>query len=452
MLAAPETRNARWGVLIVDPDRGDTLYSRDAGKLFVPASNQKILTSALALESLGPDYRWSTPILASGPVREGVLEGDLLIEGRGDPSVTDSIAGDAMLPLLAAADSLAARGIRSIRGRVLPFRDAFPDATIGFGWAYDDLDEVYGASIDELFFNDGFAELYVKAGAVPGDSVSVRVRPAKTFPKVRVSAVTTLRGTGRDSVPQLMAAKDTARGDFVLSGTIPAGDSARLAVTFRDSREAYVSAMAEALRARGIAIMDSVMPPDSTGDTLVVLKSAPMSRVLAAFMKPSQNQLGEMLLKSVALVKADTGTARVGRRLMTEHLRALGAEADGFIAWDGSGLSRRDMISPETVVRVLGAMRKSPNYQVYYDAFPIAGIDGTLRTRMRGTTAEANVRGKTGTLGQVRSLSGYVTTKGGGQLVFSVLANNFVTSTAYITRVQDSIAVRLTRLSIRSAR
>src|SRR5690349_20779215 len=147
MLAAPDTRNARWGVLIVDPDRGDTLYSHDAGKLFVPASNQKILTSSLALESLGPNYQWATPVLASGPIKDGVLDGDLLIEGRGDPSVSDSVAGDAMLPLYAMADSLVARGVRSIRGRVLPFRDAFSDGAIGFGWAYDDLDEVYGASI-----------------------------------------------------------------------------------------------------------------------------------------------------------------------------------------------------------------------------------------------------------------------------------------------------------------
>jgi D-alanyl-D-alanine carboxypeptidase/D-alanyl-D-alanine-endopeptidase (penicillin-binding protein 4) len=357
-----------------------------------------------------------------------------------------------MLPLLAIADSLALRGVRAIRGRVLPFGDAFPDATIGFGWSWDDLDEVYGASIDELFFNDGVAEFHVLAGRNPGDSVAVRVRPAKTFPKVRVTATTTVRGTGRDSLPQLLAVKDTIRGDFVLSGTIPAGDSALLDVTYRDSREAYVSALAEALRARGIVVMDSVLPPVASGDTLFVLKSPPLSRVLAAFMKPSQNQLGEMLFKSVALAKTDTGSARVARRLMTEHLRALGAEADGFLVWDGSGLSRRDMISPETVVRVLSSVRRSPNFQTYFDAMPVAGVDGTLRTRMRGTPAEANVRGKTGTLGNVRSLSGYVTTKGGGQLIFSVLCNNFMTTTAYVTRVQDSIAVRLARMNIRSAR
>jgi len=452
MLAAPETRNARWGVLIVDPDRGDTLYSRDAGKLFVPASNMKIVTGALALETLGPDYRFATPVLAGGAVRDGVLDGDLLIVGRGDPSVSDHMAGDAMAPLRAIADSLWQRGIRRVLGHVTPYGDAFPDATAGFGWAWDDLDEPYSATIDELLFNEGFADLHVKAGGTPGDAVSVRVTPAKSFPRFRVAATTTLRGTGRDSVAQLTAVKDTARGDVLLSGTIPVGDSATVPVTFRDQREAFVAALSEALRDRGIAIGDSTFPLPTRVDTLMISQSPPLSQILPAFLKPSQNQIGEMLFKAVALARADTGSARVARRIVTEQLRAWGAEPDGFIVWDGSGLSRRDLVSPETVVRVLSTMRKSPRFQTYYDALPIAGVDGTIDTRMRGTRAEANVRAKTGTLGNVRSLSGYVTSAGGGQLIFSVLCNNYLTSTAYISRVQDSIAVRLARLSVRSSR
>ncbi len=452
MLRAPDTRGARWGVLIVDPDRGDTLYSHDAGKLFVPASNMKILTSAIALETFGPDFRFMTPVLAAGPVRDSILEGDLMVAGRGDPGVSDHLAGDAMGPLRAVADSLYRMGIRRIRGRVLPFGDAFPDATAGFGWGWDDLDEAYGATVDELLFNEGFAELRVRAGAAAGDTVTVQLRPAKSFPKLRVTAVTTVRGSGPDSLPQISAIKDTLRGDVVVAGTIPVGDSVRAVVTFRDQREAFVAALAEALRDRGISIADSLFAPATAGDTLLVMQSLPMTQILAAFMKPSQNQIGEMLFKSVALSRADTGTARVARRLMSQRLREWGAEPDGFIVWDGSGLSRRDMVSPETVVRVLHAMRKSPLFQAYYDAFPVAGVDGTLETRMRGTTAEANVRGKTGTLGNVRSLSGYVTTRGGGQLIFSVLSNNFLTSTAYVSRVQDSIAVRLARMSVRSAR
>jgi D-alanyl-D-alanine carboxypeptidase/D-alanyl-D-alanine-endopeptidase (penicillin-binding protein 4) len=160
-------------------------------------------------------------------------------------------------------------------------------------------------------------------------------------------------------------------------------------------------------------------------------------------MKPSQNQIGEMLLKTIALQQTDTGTARVGRRLVSEKLRGWGAEPDGFLVFDGSGLSRRNLVSAETIVRVLDAMRKSPHFTTYYDAFPVAGVDGTVRTRMRGTAAEANLRGKTGTLGNVRSLSGYVTTASGKQLIFSILCNNYTVPTSHITQVQDIIGARL---------
>src|SRR5688500_5893751 len=161
LLSAPDVRHARWGVLIVDPDRGDTLYSRDAGKLFVPASNQKILTSAVALDALGPEHRFRT-LLMGGPVRGGVLDGDLHVIGRGDPSVSDHMAGDAMLPLLGAAEALARRGITRVRGTVSAARgDAFPDQTAGFGWQLEDFESAYGAVVDELLLNEGFSEVHV---------------------------------------------------------------------------------------------------------------------------------------------------------------------------------------------------------------------------------------------------------------------------------------------------
>jgi len=451
MLAAPDTRHARWGVLVVDPERGDTLYSRDAGKLLVPASNQKIITSAVSLDAFGPEYRFQTPFVARGPIRDGTLEGDLLVIGRGDPSVSDHVAGDAMLPLQLVADSLAARGITRIRGRLLPFGNAFPDATVGWAWEYDDLATSSGAAIDELLFNEGIAAVTVRAGAAPGDTPQASTSPARTFPRLRVEATTIVRGGGRDSVAQLDAVKDTIRGDVVISGTIPAGDSAILTVTYRDPSEAYIAALREALVDHGVTIEDSVLAPAATMDTMFVLPSPPLAQILAAFMKPSQNQIGEMLFKSVALLKTDTGSARVARRIVGERLRTWGAESDGFLVWDGSGLSRQDLVSPETLIRVLDAMRRGPHFQTYYDAFPVAGVDGTLRTRMRSTTGEANVRGKTGTLSNVRSLSGYVTTADGRVLLFSVLCNNYLVPTAYISRVQDTIAVRLSRLRDRRA-
>ena len=443
MLAAPEVRHARWGVLIVDPDRGDTLYSRDAGKLFVPASNQKILTSAVSLDALGPQHRFRT-LFTGGTIRDGVLESDLVVVGRGDPSVSDHMAGDAMLPLRDVADALARRGITRIRGAVVPGGDAFPDQAAGFGWQLEDFEAPYGAVIDELLFNEGFSELRVTAGANPGDRVRVRTSPAAAYPKVRNLATTVARA-GRDTVARLDAAKDSTTWEVILTGTIPVGDSALVEVTHRDPRTAYVAAVREALAARGIAVGDSLLGA-ATPDTLHVLESPPLSDVLQFFMKPSQNQIGEMLFKGVALARTDTGTARVARRVFAERLRGWGAEPDGFLVYDGSGLSRRDMVSPETIVRVLDAMRRGPHFQWYYDAFPVAGVDGTLRSRMRGTVGEANVRGKTGTLGNVRSLSGYVTTAGGQTLLYSILCNNYLVGTDYISRVQDSIAVRTARL------
>ena len=445
MLAAPEVRHARWGVLIVDPDRGDTLYSRDAGKLFVPASNQKILTSAVSLDALGPEHRFRTIVL--GDVRDGVVTGHLAVAGRGDPSVSDHMSGDAMLPLRAVAEALAQRGITRIRGTVVPAGNAFPDANAGFGWQLEDFESAYGAVVDELLFNEGFSEIHVYGGARPGDPVRVRTSPARTWPRVRVEATTVARGPGRDSVARLDAAKDSATWVVTVTGTIPAGDSTTLEVTDRDPRTAYVAALREALVDRGIAVGDSAVSDTAPSrDTLFVLESPPLSQVLQFFMKPSQNQVGEMLFKSVALARTDTGAARIARRLFAERLRGWGAEPDGFLVYDGSGLSRRDMVSPETIVRVLDAMRRGPHFQTYYDAFPVAGVDGTLRTRMRGTVGEANVRGKTGTLGNVRSLSGYVTTAGGQLLLYSILCNNYLVSTDYVSRVQDSIAVRVARL------
>ena len=445
ILGLSETRHARWGVLIVDPERGDTLYSHDAGKLLVPASNQKILTSAVALDALGPDFRYETHFLAGGPVRDGVLDGDLFVIGRGDPTISDHMAGDAMLPLQAVADSIAARGVTRIRGGLLPLGDAFPDANIGHAWEHDDLATSSGAAIDELLFNEGIAHVHVRAGTTVGDTVSARTTPARTFPRLRLLAITT-DSMGVDSVARLSAVKDTLRGDVVIAGAIPQGDSATLTVAFRDPAAAYLAALREALADRGITIEDSLFTDTTRQDTLFILRSPPLSEILAAFMKPSQNQIGEVLFKTVALVQSDTGTARVARRLFAERLRAWGAEPDGFLVWDGSGLSRQDLVSPATLIRVLDTMRRHANFQIYYDAFPVAGVDGTLRTRMRGTAAEANARGKTGTLSNVRSLSGYVTTADGRLLLYSVLCNNYLVPTAYVSRVQDTIAVRLARL------
>src|SRR5438105_4560531 len=186
---SPEFSNGHWGVLVATT-AGDTLYSRNAGKLFMPASNQKLLTSAVALAQLGPEYRYRTSFVAHGVIADGVLEGDLGVVGRGDPTVSDHMRHDAMLPLREIADSLSARGIRRIRGRIVAEGNAFSDAVLGFGWSWSDLESDYSAATDELLFNEGFTTIVVRGGRAPGDSVQIETRPTRTWPKRRVSLAT----------------------------------------------------------------------------------------------------------------------------------------------------------------------------------------------------------------------------------------------------------------------
>ncbi len=450
LVGLPAFRNAHLGVLVVDPKRGDTIYSHDAGKLFLPASNMKLVTSSVAIARLGLDYRWVTTVAARGPVRDGTVEGDLLVFGRGDPTVSDRMRGDAMRPLSDIADSLYARGIRRVAGGVVLGADVFPGPTIGFGWSWDDLDDPDGAAVDELLFNDGSGVIHVRGGDRPGVAPSVVTAPARTYPPVRVAARTLdAADTARLRAEPLRAVRDTARGVFVVRGAIAARDTASLAVTFPDPDGAYLASLREALQDRGIGV--DGRPADAAGavDSLVRIASPPLRDVLPAMLKPSQNQMAEMLLRTLALVETGVGRADSARRVETAQLEAWGAAPDGFVLRDGSGMARYDYLSPETVVHVLDAMRRSPAFDAFYAALPIAGVDGTLRARMRGTPAEGNVHAKTGSLANTRSLSGYATTRDGRRVIFSVLCNNWTAPPALVLAVEDSIAARVAALRVR---
>jgi D-alanyl-D-alanine carboxypeptidase/D-alanyl-D-alanine-endopeptidase (penicillin-binding protein 4) len=387
-----EFRNAQWGVLIVNPRTGDTLYSKNAGKLFMPASNMKIITSAVALTLLGPDYRYRTTFLTDGEVRDSLLDGNLLVIGRGDPTVSDRMRGTATIVMDALADSLRAHRIRQISGSLARVGNAFPDSIYGYGWEWDDLGEYYGAGVDELIFNEGMA-------------------PTK-----------------------LRAPPDTAR-DSLYSG--PAKNPAK----------AYLDAFHDALVRKSIrmdgAVRDSILPMPFKMDTLFVLVSPPLRDILPALMKQSQNQIAEILLRTIGLERGGLGTADSARKIVGQQLSAWGVQPDGFVIRDGSGLSDQDLLTPETIVRVLDRIQRDTAFAAYYNAMPIAGVDGTIDTRMKGTPAEGNVHAKTGTLAKARTLSGYVTTADGERVIFSILSNNTTTPGSTVTHVIDEIAAAL---------
>jgi serine-type D-Ala-D-Ala carboxypeptidase/endopeptidase (penicillin-binding protein 4) len=473
MAEQPKFRNAHWGILIVDPASGDTLYSRNAGKLFMPASNQKIVTGAAALALLGPDYTFRTDFAASGPIVDGTLRGDLLVIGRGDPTISDAMQqGDAMRPLRAVADSLAARGVRRIAGSLVAHGNAFPDATLGFGWAWDDLDYPYSAAVDALLFNEGFTRIVVRGADRVGGAPTAETRPARRYPALRVTATTvdtssatrlaartetgppstivaTSGGTSA-AVPAVTPTRAIAPLPVIeVAGTIRAGDSAVVRIAHRDPAGAYLAALGEALRERGIEIQGGAAGTANRVDTLFSTRSAPLSAILPVFEKPSQNQIGEVLLKTMGLERTGVGSADSGRAVVSRQLVEWGLTPMDFAVRDGSGLSRHNYITPAAVARILDAMRTSPHFQLFHDALPVAGVDGTIAARMRGTAAAGNAHAKTGFIDKARALSGYVRTADGTLLIFSFIANNWTTPTREIEEVQDAITVRLAELRLR---
>lgn len=461
MVALPKYSNAHWGILIVDPERGDTLYSRNAGKLFMPASNQKLVTGAVALTLLGPDYRFGTAYAARGPVEGGVLRGDLVVVGRGDPSMSDHMRTDVMQALRALPDSLRAHDVRYVSGRLQRGGDAFPDAFHGFGWAWDDFDFAYSAGVDELFFNEGMFQITLRAGSREGGRASYTVRPDIGYPSIR-SFVTAARRPdstrGADSTMRLprlrspSASMDSASGIVTVTGQTYVNDSTTLDVAYRDPGLAYLYAIRKTLADQALTLeggLDPRAPRDTAGtlDTLFVMKSPPLREILPALEKPSQNQIAEILFKTLGLERTGIGSADSGRAVIERQLAEWGVAPTSFAVRDGSGLSRHDYIAPEAIVRILDTMRKSPNFAVFRDALPLAGVDGTIANRMRGTAAAGNVHAKTGFVDKARSLSGYVTTANGRVLIFSLLCNNWTTTSREVDQVADAIAVRLAGLT-----
>jgi D-alanyl-D-alanine carboxypeptidase/D-alanyl-D-alanine-endopeptidase (penicillin-binding protein 4) len=242
--------------------------------------------------------------------------------------------------------------------------------------------------------------------------------------------------------------QDSSHAGVLVSGTIAAGDSAVLEITFRDHPAAYVAALREALRTRGITIDDARTDTTARLDSLVAMQSPTLREIFPYFEKPSQNQIGEILFKTLGLAKTGAGRADSAQQVVARQMLAWGAAPDAFVVRDGSGLSRHDYVTPRALVQVLDAMRRHPDFKLFYDALPIAGVDGTIRNRMKGTPAAGNVHAKTGTLDKARSLSGYVTTADGRLLLFSALCNNYVVPTRRVDQVTDALGARLASLRL----
>ncbi len=459
IFADPAFRNAHWGLMVQSLETGEILYRRNAEKLFMPASNNKLVTAAVALRRLGPDYRFQTRIASAGVVdADGTLRGDLVVVGGGDPAISERFYdGDPTAVFRDWSDSLAALGVRRIDGNVIGDDDLFDDVHLGPGWAWDYLDAYYAAEIGALLYNEGAVTYRI----LPGDSVGAPAR-VDALPRTSYLTVTTDIVTVADSTRvTLRADRRPFVNDALLSGGIWIGqDSVTRYIAPHDPTLFFVTVLAETLAEQGIEVTGRPLDIDSLPDgdradsltTLFVHQSPTLAEIVVPFLKRSQNQIGEMLLRYLGVAATDTGSVAAGRRAVEETLTDWGIPESGYIYVDGSGLSRYNYLSPEAIIRLLRVMARRPEFEVFYDALPIAGVDGTLRSRMRGSRAEGNARAKTGFIANSRALSGYVTTLDGEMLAFSMIANNFDESVDAAEYLQDLAIERLANFSRRRPR
>jgi D-alanyl-D-alanine carboxypeptidase/D-alanyl-D-alanine-endopeptidase (penicillin-binding protein 4) len=449
ILADPAFANAHWGVMVQSVETGEVLYRHNGRKLFIPASNVKLVTGSVALTRLGADFRFRTQVATCGlidPVA-GTLRGDLVIVGGGDPAISDRFSdGDPVGVFRAWADTLKALGISRIDGNIVGDDDLFDDTHIGPGWAWDNLGAAYSAEIGALLLNEGAIRLLVTPGDAAGQRANVAVEPPTEYLELNNMAVTTADSTGVG----VWAARRPLSTEAELGGRIWLGSgSVTRYIPPHDPTLYFVTVLHETLEAEGIEVTGDPVDLDDydsscgSKEPIFVHESPPLDEILGAFLKESQNQIGEMLLRYVGAAATDTGSVTTGRRVAEGTLLGWGIPDDSYVYFDGSGLSRYNYLAPEAIVRLLRAMALRPDFDVFYNALSIAGVDGTLRGRMSGTAAEGNVRAKTGSVSNARTLSGYVTTADDELLAFSILTNNFDTPNRPVEYVQDLLVERL---------
>lgn len=508
VLARPELAPARFTIKVASLDTGAVLFEEDAGKLMMPASNMKLYTISAALDRLGPDFRFVTSVYANErPDAKGRVGGDLVVYGRGDPSFATRFAGngDYFKGINELAARVVAAGVKRIDGNLIGDESYFTGPALGYGWEWDDLQWYYGAPVSALTVNDNCVDIFVKPGEREGAAGIVTAGPAFLgFPTIYGGAVdeqtarrtdaplavvnrtvTAPRGTKR----AITIERPLGQNYVEVGGSIPVGDAGWTdSITTARPALLFASMLRAALERQGVQIKGRTQTTDARQRELMRLpfdatrlveiarrESPPFSEIAAQTLKPSQNLYTELILRALGRQSppppAPTPTptdatqataqpaptpdrrtsAQLGSATVLQFLREAGVrDVEHLSLVDGSGLARQDLISAESTVALLTYMSRHRYAQVFRDALPVAGVDGTLRGRFKGPPAAGNLRAKTGTLANVSSLSGYVTSAAGERLVFSMNVNHYTDEHVPRTNLMDQIAVLLASFEGRS--
>lgn len=439
------------GVRIDSLRTGETIYAKNADKLVMPASNMKILTMTTAAEKLGWAFTYQTKLDAVGTIDNGVLHGDLVVVGSGDPTVVSNDGGPAPLFTEWAA-ALRAQGIRRVDGRIIGDDTAFDHETYGMGWSWDDMVFGYSAGVTGLNYNENQVVASITPGATAGAAGNVTLSPARSHGLNITNRVMTVArpadAPANDPRLRTSISFDRAPGsnDLIVHGTIPVGANPLVQdVAVEHPTTFFVTALRDALVDSGITVRGNPVesrdvsdPATGTRRTIATRTSPPLSVIGPYFMKASQNFVAEVLFKTLGKSIKGEGSAAAGRAVVLETIGTWGVPADAIVMRDGSGLSRYNYVTTGAIVTMLTRMWKNDALRGPFAAtLPVAAHDGTLRSRMRNTWLDAHVQAKTGTISNVRSLSGYLETKSGERVVFSIIGNHFTVPSSQIDAIAE---------------
>ncbi len=450
---APAFENAFWGVSVQDAATGEVLYARNPRKSFVPASNTKLYTTAAALDRLGADFTFVTRVYADGPITNGTLKGNVVVRGSGDPVIGGRFNdGDRTETFRAWARDLRARGITRITGDIVGDDDLFDDVPLGYGWNWDDETYWYSAQLSALSFNDNCVDVAIK-GLRTGAPARVTWEPGNTqYVQMINETETRAPGFGIDE------GYDRARGTnrIVLTTEVGRGTTDYESLSVENPTLYFAYVLRDVLRDEGIRVEGDASDVDDRDakpdyeklQEITAHTSPPLSDIVSVVNKESQNLYADLLLKTLGAQEADVdaelemGSHARGWAVAAQTFAQAGIDTSRIHLVDGSGLSRGNWITPEMSVALLRYFHRHPDAAVrkaFYDSLPIGGIDGTLRSRFRSGVARENVHAKTGSLGGVSSLAGYVTTADGRVLAFSLMCNHYVVPTSAVRDAQDAV-------------
>lgn len=459
VLESPGIAQMHVGVLAVDAATGRTLFSHNAERKFVPASNQKILVTAAAMTMLGPDHRFRTEVWATGTGDGSYLDGDLVVVGSGDPTLSGRYWTSGTAALEALADSLHATGLEYVAGALFVDVSAWDSTTVGPTREVEDLRYAYGSTGGAFAIDEGEIEIVVQGGHAAGWPAQVRWSPVGTPDYVRSE----LKTSTPDSTTRVTPHYLPETRQLVLEGSVRLGSVDTLSFALRDPVRQASAALAIAVERAGIELeggwevkwtkgesvgsgcLTGALERCASAYRLTALESPPLSTLVAGILEPSQNWMTEQLLRALPALYGEEGNWSEGVDLVEAFLvEHVGVDTLAVSARDGSGLSAYNLVTPQALVRVLDFMRRGPFAAEYRAALAEPGEAGSS-LEQRLIDLEGRLFAKTGTISNVNSLSGFLVRENGREVVFSVLTNASGLPSSYVRSAIDDIVRVLAR-------